>query len=256
MPVLPRPHLGRGRGEAGCTSYAIRWRCRDMGEGLKKSLWTLGLATVIAVVLVVGLAEFFPLPARVNLDFSWSVKGLTEFIRSLGGWGMAASVGLMMLHSFVPFPAEFLTVANGMVYGAALGTLVTWCGAMLGALASFGLSRRLGRPFVERFLAAKQRCRLDEWMQRQGVPALLLSRLLPLISFNLVNYAAGLTSVSWWTFVWTTGLGIIPMTVLMVVMGTRLHLMPWWGWLSTGLLLVLWLGWMHRRKTGACEDER
>jgi uncharacterized membrane protein YdjX (TVP38/TMEM64 family) len=66
----------------------------------------------------------------------------------------------------------------------------------------------------------------------------------PVISFNLINYAAGLTAISWWTFTWATALGILPLTVLMVVMGDSL----WsgegglWLWLIVGAV-VGWLLW-------------
>ncbi len=44
---------------------------------------------------------------------------------------------------------------------------------------------------------------------------------MPLISFNVINYAAGLTPISWRTFLWTTGLGILPITTLLVVSGDQ-----------------------------------
>jgi len=73
-----------------------------------------------------------------------------------------------------------------------------------------------------------------------------ISRFIPIISFNLINYAAGLTKISWWTFGWTTGLGILPMTVLMVVMGDQIHTRPFYLWVF--LMLggaLLWMG-LHR----------
>ena len=51
-----------------------------------------------------------------------------------------------------------------------------------------------------------------------------------MISFNLINWAAGLTRMSWWTFTWATGLGILPMTALMVYLGDRMETIAWWGW--------------------------
>lgn len=214
-----------------------------MGGGKR---WWQGLVALTAVVVVLALAcgDFCPLTEQACPLFGWTWADLAELIRSQGHWGMAVAVGLMVLHSFAPFPAEILTVANGAVYGPWLGSLVTWVGAMLGAFASFGLTRWLGRPFVERFLPPRHLASLDHWTARQGTGTLLLSRLLPIISFNLINYAVGLTRVSWWTFAWTTGLGIIPMTVLMVVMGSRLHLLPWWGWLlGLPLLAGMYLLW-------------
>jgi uncharacterized membrane protein YdjX (TVP38/TMEM64 family) len=90
---------------------------------------------------------------------------------------------------------------------------------------------------------------LDRWAGRQGGGVLLFSRLVPVISFNLINYAAGLTALSWWTFTWATGLGILPLTFLMVAIGDGLgsgagELWPWLlaaaaaGWLSWWALVV------------------
>lgn len=134
---------------------------------------------------------------------------------------MAGSIGLMVLHSFVPFPAEVLAIANAMVYRPLWGGVITWIGAMLGGYLAFGIARTFGRPLVQRIVPAKHWSSLDSWSYRQGGVALLLSRLMPVIAFNLINYAAGLTKVSWWTFTWATGLGILPLTVLLSVAGGR-----------------------------------
>lgn len=156
-----------------------------------------------------------------------SAEEVADTIRSWGAWAMAASVLLMVAHSFVPFPSEFVAIANGMVFGVIIGTAVTWTGAMLGAILAFALARRLGRPFVQTVLPARHAAAIDEWTNEQGVPLLLLSRFLPVVSFNLINYAAGLASVPWWTFLWTTGLGIAPLTVLMVWAGERMITGNW-----------------------------
>ena len=61
-------------------------------------------------------------------------------------------------------------------------------------------------------------------------------------AFNLVNYAAGLTSVSWLTFAWTTALGILPATILMVLAGAHIEVMGWQAWLLVaGAILLLCL---------------
>ena len=166
-------------------------------------------------------------------------------IASLGPWGVAASVGLMVLHSFVPFPAELLALANGMIYGPFWGTVITWTGAMLGAFVAFGLARRFGRPLTERLVPRRHLARLDGWAERGGWRALLVARFLPMIAFNLINYAAGLSRVSWWTFAWTTGLGILPVTVLMAALGEGFDRLPWTLWLllaAVAVGLLLWLG--------------
>ena len=182
----------------------------------------------------------------LGMQGGFSAKAIEDTIQSWGAWGVLASIGLMILHSFVPFPAEFLAIANGMVYGPLWGTVITWSGAMLGAFLAFGLARALGRPFVAMMVARKDWTVLDEWAAIRGGRLVLISRFIPVIAFNLVNYAAGLTRISWWTFAWATGIGILPMTTLMVVMGDRIEHLAWEMWLLVGAgALVLWFVFHH-----------
>ena len=185
-------------------------------------------------------------------SFDLSAQAFEEAIQSWGAWGVLASIGLMVLHSFVPFPAEFVAIANGMVYGPVWGTVITWTGAMLGAFIAFGLARTLGRPFVELMVRRSNWHVLDDWAAIQGGQLVFISRLIPVISFNLINYAAGLTRMSWWTFAWATGIGILPLTTMMVVMGDRIESLTWEMWLLLlGGGLILWfliLRFLFRRR--------
>ena len=170
------------------------------------------------------------------------MESVEELIRSWGAWGVAGSIGLMVAHSFLPFPAEIIALANGMVYGPLWGAVITWTGAMLGASVAFGLGRALGRPFVMRVLSERHQSALANWSREQGGLALLASRLVPVIAFNLINYAAALTHISWWTFLWATGLGILPLTILLSVLGENVLDMSAWVWLLLAALAVLsWL---------------
>jgi len=180
-----------------------------------------------------------------------SVKAFEDVILAWEHWGVLASIGLMVIHSFVPFPAELVALANGMLYGPVWGTVITWAGAMLGAFLAFALSRAFGRPFVEAVVARRRWQRLDDWTGAHAAQMVFLARFLPVISFNLVNYAAGLTRISCWTFGWTTGLGILPMTSLMAALGDQAGRMPWQWWLAllaaTALGWILIQRWVHRR---------
>jgi uncharacterized membrane protein YdjX (TVP38/TMEM64 family) len=143
----------------------------------------------------------------------------------------------MVVHSVLPLPGEVIAVANGMLFGPLWGTVVTWAGAMIGAALSFGVARWLGHAALRRFAAAPHLELIERWRNRTGW--LLAVRLLPVVSFNLINYAAGVAGVAWWTFLWTTGLGILPITIASVVLGDRLLNAPWWVWVAAGAGLVL-----------------
>lgn len=184
------------------------------------------------LVVVAGAALLMLLLGAIlyltrDMQFEFSAERIADTIRSWGAWAMVGSVLLMVAHSFVPLPSEFIAIANGMVFGVVLGTIITWIGAMLGAILAFALARWLGRWFVQAILPTRYTSAIDDWTQEQGTPILLVSRFLPVVSFNLINYAAGLTAVSWWTFLWTTGLGIAPLTFLMVFAGEQMMSGRW-----------------------------
>jgi uncharacterized membrane protein YdjX (TVP38/TMEM64 family) len=215
-------------------------RGRQIGTGV-------GLA-VLAIVAMVGLVWWL-LPPAALIGPGDTVEGTVALIRSWGAWGVLGSIGLMVAHSFLPFPAEIVACANGMIYGPVWGAAITWIGAMLGAASAFGLVRWLGRPVLQRLLTTGQWQSLAGWSRARGGAALLVSRLIPLIAFNLINYAAALTEISWWTFLWATGLGILPLTILLAILGDRMIALPLWAWLLLGALAVAsWLLLHGRRR--------
>ena len=172
---------------------------------------------------------------------NWSGETVADYIKSLDIWGYVGLIGLMIAHSFIPFPAEFIAMAAGMSFGVVWGTVLTWTGAMIGGLLAFGISRWLGRPFIADILSPAQLAKIDTGSALTTVSAMIVVRLIPVIAFNLVNYGAGLTNVSWWRFTWTTAIGILPLTILMVMIGDQMRdptLFDWLVLLAAGLLMI------------------
>lgn len=121
---------------------------------------------------------------------------------------------------------------------------------MLGAQAAFWTARSFGRSIVERHVHADRRARIDRWIAENGTFALLTTRVIPVVAFNLVNYAAGLARMRWWTFTWTTAIGILPLTFLMVAAGDRLKDIPLrlaGALFLAGLLLWILFKWLRGR---------
>lgn len=202
----------------------------------------INLAAATLLLLASGANAWLVLPSAWIASLNSPVTYTAALIRSWGPWGVVGSIGLMIVHSFLPFPAEIIALANGMIYGPVWGAAITWVGAMLGASIAFGLVRLLGRPFARRFLPDHHWRRLADWSHTHGGAALIISRLIPLIAFNLINFAAALTEISWWTFLWATGLGILPLTVLLAVLGDNMQTLPLWALaLIVGVVLLGWI---------------
>ena len=116
---------------------------------LRQSLLVvLGITAAVAGCIALGFAWRSIEQAVARLDLS--VEGIERIAEAWGAWAPVASIALMILHSFVPFPAELIAIANGMLFGPVWGTLVTWIGAMLGAALAFAFARRYGRPLIDR----------------------------------------------------------------------------------------------------------
>jgi len=111
------------------------------------------------------------------------------------------------------FSGLVLTLAGGALFGFWRGALLNLIGANLGASAAFGIARLLGRDGLQALLGPRL-ARLDRLTQQAGFAWLLRVRLIPVIPFNLVNFAAGLTAMPWRTYAAATALGILPGTLV------------------------------------------
>ena len=178
---------------------------------------------------------------------------LATLLEALGPWAYVAAPVVMAAVAILPVPAEAPAMLNGMIFGPVAGAVVTWVGAMTGALISFELSRALGRPFAERVLRPSALEKADRTVMSTGWWGMLVARFVPLIAFTALNWGAGLTPVPRWRFFWTTALGIIPGVVVFTASGTGVglaleRLSPVSAGLAVlGLVAILLWGWSRQR---------
>jgi uncharacterized membrane protein YdjX (TVP38/TMEM64 family) len=86
----------------------------------------------------------------------------------------------------------------------------------------FYIARYLGRDTVEKLTSYKTLNSIDNFFKHYGKYAILIARLLPFISFDVVSYAAGLTSMGFWPFFVATGVGQLPATIVYSYIGGML----------------------------------
>lgn len=202
-------------------SMRVRQPCAEPRQGWLRIRQGLALC-IVGVALLIVFAT--PLGEQLRLLIvDPNPEHLQGWLSPDAIWVSFTLMTAMVLHTLVPLPAEILAFVAGMTLGPLWGFLTIWVGAMLGAYLGFFLARVFGRSFVQRLAAHQRLQRLQPWIQRSDIPFLLAVRLFPIFSFNLINYALGLTTITWWRFTWTTAVGIVPITVLVVVFGAHLH---------------------------------
>ena len=136
--------------------------------------------------------------------------GIVAHIQSLGP---AAPIAFILIYAFAVvalIPASLLTIAGGAVFGLVRGVIFSLIGATLGSTVAFLLGRYVARRLVARRLAAMPRFQaIEKAVSARGRRIVFLLRLSPVIPFNFLNYALGLTTISAWDFV-AASLGTIP----------------------------------------------
>jgi uncharacterized membrane protein YdjX (TVP38/TMEM64 family) len=204
------------------------------------------LAAVAMVALVVVLAAATPTGRHiVDATLQGNSRELRRELLDLGVVGVLVLLAVALSHAIVPFPTELVTGAAGFVYGFWLALpmlLACWLGS---ALLAYWLAERFGRPLARRLVGAKRLQRGEELMDRGGAGTLLALRMIPLIPFNVICYAAGITRVPLARYTWTTVVGITPLTVLVAYLGSRLEspdFTDWRVWLLIAAFVTLVVG--------------
>jgi uncharacterized membrane protein YdjX (TVP38/TMEM64 family) len=177
------------------------------------------LALVAAALLVLAVP---PLREAVGHALHGDVHALRAQLRGLGAAGAAVVVGLILAHAVLFFPAEIVNATAGLVYGFAVAlplVVVSW--AVSGLLA-YGLGAAAGRPLALRLMGEARVTAAEHAIERGGVAALLLARLIPFVPYSLVGYVAGAARVPLWRFVWTGFIGILPITAAATYLGHAL----------------------------------
>src|SRR4051794_16064125 len=144
-------------------------------------------------------------------------------IDRLGAAGPLLILALALLHAVVFYPAEIVDAAAGYAYGFFPALALMMVGWVLSGLICWAVGRRVARPLLDRWFGEERFERAERAIERGGPTLLLAMRLIPILPFSIVSYAAGAARVPLWRFVWTTALGYLPITAISVYFGTRLE---------------------------------
>jgi uncharacterized membrane protein YdjX (TVP38/TMEM64 family) len=182
------------------------------------------IVTIAAALAITGmLFAIDPIRDAVAAAFRGDLGAMRDELDSLGGVAVLVLVGIALVHAIVPFPAEFPTAAAGFVFGFALGFPLMVFAWTLSCLVAYALARGVGPPLLDRIAGKERMEATDRLIARGGWPILLAGRLIPVVPYNLVSYAAGATRVPLGRFTWTTAVGVAPLTALTALLGQRLQ---------------------------------
>ncbi len=176
---------------------------------------------------------------QLGMPASIAPAVLAEWFHGQGIYGPALLMLLMILAVVVgPIPTLPISAAAGLVYGVSTGTVIAVAGALVGAIIAFYLARVLGREAVQRRLGDHP-VFSTSGSQRFLFIAVTLTRLIPVFSFALVSYAAGVTAITLWRYALATTVGMLPMTFVFAGLGQSFELSPLLTVTAAGIILVV-----------------
>jgi len=147
------------------------------------------------------------------------IPAFTQWVDTLGTWGPLAFILAYAVGTVLFVPGSLLTLAAGALFGLLKGTAYVFIGATLGEAGAFLVARHFARGLVERRLARTASfATIDAAIGRAGWRIVLLLRLSPIVPFNLLNYALGVSKVRLRDFLLASP-GILPGTLLYVYYG-------------------------------------
>ena len=189
-------------------------------------------ALLILLLVLLGVARI------IDFGAMFQPERIAQWLAQAGPWAPLVFMGLLALAVVIsPIPSLPLDVAAGAAFGPFLGATYAVLGAEIGAIISFMIGRALGRELLTRYLHFKiSFC--EGCSDRHLAIFVLVSRLLPIFSFDLISYGAGLTNMSLRAFALVTFLGMIPPTLMLTYAGSYVASGHWVA-ILLGLAMVI-----------------
>jgi len=223
---------------------------------IRNRRWLVVLVLVTALLLLM-----LWLASSTFRSWCWAVwralhlendEALRGYLESLGRWAPPVSILLMIAQALVaPVPLSVIALANGLAFGVIGGTLLSMLGYLVAAWLSFGLARVFGQGLVSRFMG-ETRIPVWHWLDKYGIWALFLVRLLPGMPSDLMSFVAGMSRMRLMPYTWVTLVGFFPQAFLYALVGDKALQYVWLIFAGSALITggiggVLW--WQNRKQT-------
>lgn len=232
-------------------------------------------SSVLNIILLILLLAAIVV-ACFTLPVDQILKELLIWIDSnFGPWGPVALIVAYIPLTILAIPAAILSLGGGYLFGLPIGFIADSIGATVGSVAAFLLGRTIGKSLVASRLKDYPQFRLVAIaIQRSGFKISLLLRLAPFVPFNILNYLLSVTPISLGEYTLTSWLGMMPITLALVYVGTTLKdisdVTRGWSefskthlpWLISGLvisvILMIWVTIVAKsaldKALAECED--
>lgn len=170
---------------------------------------------------------------------SISVQQTKAYIEGFGIMAPAVFTGMCILRGITFLPCGIFSALGGAVFGKLMGTVLTLLGLTVGSVLTFYMARVIGKDWVKRKLGHRY-VKYDGLITRDFSYSIFIMRVLPVLPYDAVSCAAGLSGVGLVKFVTETFVGSMPGVFLYVYFGDSIRSMSYKR-IGISLLIILLL---------------
>lgn len=155
--------------------------------------------------------------ARRYAPFVFDTEELRLWIEQFGAFAPLVFVVVQAVQVVVaPIPGQVVALISGYLFGAVAGAVYSLVGVLIGSAIAFSLAKRYGRPFVESVLHEDVLTRYDAFVDRVGIPGLVVFVVLPGLPDDAICFLSGLTTWRLRTFLLAITVGRLPAYLITV----------------------------------------
>jgi uncharacterized membrane protein YdjX (TVP38/TMEM64 family) len=181
-------------------------RSSDAGPG-NRAFRARAVLRLAALSAILSIAIYIAYRAGL-LTSAERAKGILYGLRRIPGipfWFM----GVYALTASFGVPPAVMTLAGGAVFGTTLGVLYSWIGAVSGAVGGYSLARWLGGNAIRQLLGRHSE-KLHALLGHGTFVAIFRLRVNPVVPFNALNFASGLSKVPLRPYILASLVGVLP----------------------------------------------
>ena len=208
---------------------------------------SLAIAVFLAGLGVLAVTIYLLAP-----QYGHSLNGIYKFFSTvnenevrtfINSFGAEAPIVFLLIQIaqavIAPLPGFVFTIAGGVAFGVVWGVILSIVGSLIGSIICFFLSKKWGRPFLEKILGIKDFGLIDDFFEDRGLLMTFILRAIPSMDFGFVSYLIGITEIDFKDYLLGTFLGLIPTTLFYTFFGYYILDNPFVSTLIGIILLIL-----------------
>lgn len=163
-------------------------------------------------------------------------EALTSLIQAYGPPGLLI---VMIIQTIIaPISSEAMVVSAAAIGIPILKVIIfAGIGTIIGAILAFWIARKGGRPVLEKIVGDDWIENLDKWINKNGKKGIFITRIIPIIPFDLISYISGITSLSFKDYMIATLFGVFPRMLILSLIGETVA--KTMKWIGAGLELMI-----------------